>query len=100
MTTKEWRILLKNLRASFPVEAPVTIRKRPKIDCAATIFDGAHYRITINADQPDVGLIDSILHEWAHVKTIEEAYRHGGRWAENFGEIYQAWCDGFKNEQR
>jgi hypothetical protein len=98
MTTSEWRLLLKNLRRRFPVESPVTVRKRQKVDCAVTIFDGKEYRITISSDQPDIGLIDSILHEWAHVRAIEEAYQHNGRWADNYGEIYQSWCDGFKND--
>lgn len=97
MKTCCWRTLIRNLRKHFPVEGKVTIiRRRVKCDCGLTTFNGSSYRIRINSDQPDAGLVDTLLHEWAHVRAIEQAYRHEGPWGLLYAEIYDAWTRDFE----
>ena len=82
MKTREWRALIRKLRERFPVQGQVTVRRYPtKKDCGLTTFDGSGYRVRVNSDQPDGGQVDTLLHESAHVRAIEQAYRHGGRGA-------------------
>jgi hypothetical protein len=69
------------------------------VDCARTHFDGRRFSITINKDQPDVGLVDSILHEYGHCLAIEEAYQHDGRWSIIFGQLYEDWVHHFEREE-
>ena len=97
MKTCEWRALIRKLRERFPVQGTVTVLRRPvKCDCGLTTFNGNDYRVRINSDQSDQGQIDTLLHEWAHVCAIEEAYGHVGRWATLHGEIYDAWTRNFE----
>jgi len=96
MKTSKWRALIRRLRKHFPVEAAVSVCRRPvKCDCGLTTFDGRTYRIRINSDLSEQAQIDALLHEWAHVAAIDEAYRHRGRWATVHGEIYDAFCRNF-----
>jgi len=99
MNTTEWRALIHNLRKRFPVSGTVTVRRYPsKRLCGATTFDGRNYCIRVDSKQPRIGQIDTLLHEWAHVYAIEQAYTHGGPWASIFGEIYTAWTDNFEEK--
>ena len=94
--TSKWRSLIRNLRKRFPVESPVrVIRLNVKGDPGLTTFNGSSYRVRIQSNQDWGGQVDAILHEWAHVCAIEEAYNHRGRWATLFGEIYDAWTKDF-----
>ena len=96
MKTREWRALIRKLRKRFSVQGTITVlRRKVKCDCGLTTFNGCDYRVRINSDQSDQGQIDTLLHEWAHVCAIEEAYGHRGRWATLHGEIYHAWTKGF-----
>jgi hypothetical protein len=97
MKTREWRALIRNLRKHFPVSGTVTVRRRPiKRNCGLTTFDGCDYSIRINSNQPRTGQIDTLLHEWAHVLAIEQAYRHEGPWGVLFAEIYSDWTKNFE----
>lgn len=99
MLVNKWRTLIKNLRTYYPVSVPVVVRRVKMKDCARTNFNGCRFSITINKDQPSIGLIDSLLHEWSHCLAIEEAYQHDGRWSIIFGEIYEDWVHGFEREE-
>ena len=93
MKTKEWRALIRHLREHFPVEQPVTVTRRKNLKgChGLTTFDGTRFHIRVQSSQERSGQIDTILHEWAHVCAIEEAYTHKSRWSTLFGEIYESW---------
>jgi hypothetical protein len=99
MLVNKWRTLTKNLRTYYPLSVPVVVRRVKMKDCARTNFDGYQFKIRISTDQPDIGLIDSLLHEWAHCLAIEEAYQHDGRWSAIFGEIYEDWTHDFEREE-
>ena len=99
MDTKKWRKLIRNLRKHFPVESPVrVVRMNVKGDPGITTFNGSSYRVRIQANQEWGSQVDTILHEWAHVCAIEQAYRHAGPWASIFGEIYTAYTKDFGEE--
>jgi len=100
MKTREWRALIRKLRERFPVQGQVTVRRYPtKKDCGLTTFDGSNYRVRVNSDQPDGGQVDTLLHEWAHVRAIEQAYRHEGPWGVLYAEIYDAWTKDFEKPE-
>jgi hypothetical protein len=100
MDTGQWRALIRTLRNHFPVEGHVAVRRYPmKKNCGLTTFDGNDYHVRVNSDQPDAGQIDTLLHEWAHVRAIEQAYRHEGPWGVLYAEIYEAWAHGFEPTQ-
>ena len=97
METQKFRAVIRCLRKHFPVTQRVKIVRRciTKGDTGLTTFDGNEYRIRIKSNQDSGGQLDTLLHEWAHVCAIEEAYEHRGRWATLFGEIYDAWTRDF-----
>ncbi len=98
MNISEWRALLRSLRKRFPVSGTVRVVRRPlRKDCGRTVFNGCHgYRVTIDSIQPWQGQVDTLLHEWAHVRAIEQAYAHDGPWGSLFAEIYDAWTKDFQ----
>jgi hypothetical protein len=86
-----WRWLIRQLHIHFPVECEVTVVRRSlKTSCGMTTYCGRRYQITVNSDQEWQGQVDTLLHEWAHVVTIEKSYSHGSGWAGNYAEIYCA----------
>ena len=97
MDTQAWRALIRQLRKNFPVTVPVKVVRRRTTtgSIGLTTFDGREYRIRVKSNQESDSQIDTLLHEWAHVCAIEEAYNHQGRWAGLYGDIYQAWENGF-----
>ena len=100
MKTSEWRALIRKLRKHFPVQGTVTVVRYPvNCDCGLTTFDGSNYRIRVNSKQPDAGLVDTLLHEWAHVRAIQQAYRHEGPWGVLYAEIYDAWTRNFERPE-
>lgn len=100
MNTQEWRSLIRQLRTHFPVETKVDVRRtRIRNDCGRTIFNGETYRIVVDSRQEKQGQIDTLLHEWAHVCAIEEAYRHKGRWGVIHGAIFEAWANNFEKPE-
>jgi len=97
MNTKDWRALLKHLRKEFPVKQPArVIRRHDAQSLGRTTFNGRTHLITIRSNQESAGQIDSLLHEWSHVRAIEQAYTHDGPWSSMFGEIYTAWSNDFE----
>lgn len=96
MNTTEWRALIRQLRENFPVAGMVTVRRHPaKRNCGLTRFDGNNYSVRIDSSQSRTGQIDTLLHEWAHVLSIEQAYRHEGPWGMLYAKIYDAWTKDF-----
>jgi len=53
------------------------------------------FRIYVDSLGDPQSQVDTLLHEWAHVLAIEEAYEHRGRWSAFHGEIYDAWARDF-----
>jgi len=100
MNTKEWRLLIKRLRKHFPVDAKVIVRRYPiKTACGMTTFNGQwEFRIAVNSDQTETGQIDTLLHEWAHVLAVQQAYKHEGPWGVLFAEVYDSWTRDFGEE--
>ena len=99
MNNTEWRALIRRLRKHFPVAGRVSVRRCPaKSYCGITRFDGNNYSIRIDSTQPRAGQIDTLLHEWAHVLAIEQAYRHEGPWGTLYASIYDAWVRDFKRD--
>jgi len=81
MKTKEWRALIKQLRREFPVDSPVEVRRCSCNNYSGiTRFNGKKYYIRINSNQQNRDLIDTLIHEWSHVLTIESAYHHDLHW--------------------
>lgn len=92
MDIKLWRNLLKMLRQNFPTIRPVVVKRVNKKDSeSTTFFDSHQYNIYISTNQSVSAQIDSLLHEYAHAKAIDEACQHHGRFGSLYGEIYQAW---------
>jgi hypothetical protein len=98
MTTVAFRRLLAYLRKAFPVGCGVNVRRCVRKESASTTFDGRQYRIRINRLQDHRGQVDSLLHEWAHVRAIEQAYQHDGTWGQIFAKIYESWAQDFYEE--
>ena len=100
--TQKWRALIRDLRKHFPVAQEVTIRRRvvsgKKTPSGLTIFNGRSYWVRVKANQDWQGQVDALLHEWAHVRCIEEAYNHGAHWATTYGEIYNVWTRDFTTD--
>lgn len=95
---KEWRALIRKLRKHFPVEQPVKVLRRavgPKAAIGLTTFNGTAYRIRIKSNQDWQSQVDSLLHEFAHILAIEEAFGHQERWPVLYGKIYDAWTKDF-----
>lgn len=92
MNTKKWRKLLRGLRKNFPVENNVNVRRVEMLrNCGSTQFDGTNYYIRIKANQSWPMQVDSLLHEWAHVRAIERAYKHDKLWGSIYSTIYESW---------
>ena len=91
-TNDYWRDILKLLRKNFPISRPVNVR-RVKLtkNNGVTYFDSRSFHVYINSNQSKDSQIDSLIHEWAHVRAIDEAFQHKGRWGELHGEIYDIW---------
>jgi len=71
---------------------PLYIRRLTKMSNAGeTYFDNIKYEIRINSLQSPDGQIDTLLHEYAHAKSIDDTLAHKGEWGKNYAEIYQNW---------
>lgn len=89
MRTQQWRALLKHLRCTFPVDGIVHVRRYPSKNYqGSTRFDGRCYYVRIDSKQDYCSQVDSLLHEWAHVCLIEQAYKHEGAWGAMYAKIY------------
>lgn len=91
MTNRQFRWTVAWLRKHFPVSAPVVIKRYPaKKNHGITRFDGKKFYIRIDSKQESAGQLDTLLHEYAHVVAIDEAYSHKDPWARIYGAIYNA----------
>jgi hypothetical protein len=89
MDTSEWRRLIKFLRTEFPIDAPIKVVRIPlKRNSATTIFNGSSFRITISSELSTEAMADALIHEFAHVLCLSEAYQHGENWSKFYGRIY------------
>ena len=80
---RRWLRLLAWLRREFPAQKPVAVRsvKMNKDMCGEASYDGSVFRILINNDKPVEVMVETAVHEWAHVLTWfgaghEEEVRH------------------------
>ena len=90
MTIKRWRCILRWLRKNFPVESPVVVKRVSQKE-SVTRFDGRRYHIRIALTKSASDQVDSILHEWGHIRSMDEAFHHKGSWPVHFGGIYDAY---------
>ena len=89
MKVKEWKEILRKFRTSFPVESPVEVRRNPcKKYNGSTRFDGKKFLVQIDSDLSSDQQIGTLIHEWAHIMTIEDGYKHGVTWATNHSKVY------------
>lgn len=96
MDNKEWKRLVKRLRQRFPIDAKVSVRRvKLKKDAGFTWFDGERYHIRIDKSLGPDAQTDTLLHEWAHALTMEEAYRHKASWGINYAKVYDSWENNF-----
>jgi hypothetical protein len=96
MNTKEWRALIRFLKKRFPLRVPVGVVRRPYKKLSGwTVLAVDRFVIRVSTEQDVQAQIDTLLHEWAHAKAIDEAYAHKGRWGEIHGEIYDAWAEDY-----
>jgi len=99
MTTSRWRTITAKVRKRFPVETPVTIRRKKMSDAGLTTFDGRQYHIYIDFKQNDSAQVETLLHEWGHVIAMEQAFKHKGPWGKIYGNIYEWWFHGSEEEE-
>lgn len=96
MNQSEWRKLLKNLRKHFPVNGTViVVRRILKKNFGITITNGIDFRIYIDKSQSQEVQRETLLHEWAHIKTIETSLEHCGDWGIWYANIYNNWLHNF-----
>jgi hypothetical protein len=57
--------------------------------CGQVTFDGTDYMITISSRLDSQAQIETLMHEWAHVLAIEEAYEHGESWSSMYSHVYK-----------
>jgi glycine cleavage system H lipoate-binding protein len=101
MTTIEFRNLVKSLKKNYPLTGRVVISRRSiKKNFAITNLEmtgsGWIYRIYVDSKQDPGVQRDSLIHEWAHLRAVEESCDHSGRWGQVYSEIYTAWERDFK----
>jgi hypothetical protein len=91
-STREWRRLLAFLRETYPISRPVVVSRRPiKKEFGNGHFNGRVFKVYIDITQSEDEQKHSLLHEWAHVRAIDDAYQHKGQWGVIYGDIYQTW---------
>jgi len=85
-----WRKRVSALRKNFPVDGSVRVVRRPcKRLAGFTTTDGCgNYTIKIDSRLSWDAQIDTLIHEWAHVLAIAEAYTHRGRWTKHYADVY------------
>ena len=103
MKTKErnFRRLAKVLRKKFPTLAPVYVYYRngrmPRKTLAmatAIFYDNRihHFIITVDSRKSEIVVLDSLLHEWAHVVSWQDGQKevdeHDTTWAIAYSKIW------------
>lgn len=69
-------------------------------DCGTLAYDGRGYRIHVKVKDPLNSQVDTLLHEWAHVVSIERTYNHGEDWGKAYAEIFRAFDEGKLNDYK
>ena len=92
LSTRRCREVLKKLRRDFPAPAPVRVRFCDLgLDTYGVTGRGPRaFSIRLNNRRPFCADVETLLHEWAHVLTWDEADRgdhHGPMWAVQQAEI-------------
>jgi hypothetical protein len=96
MNNKLWRKLLRKLRTNFPIDGIVIVKRRKnKKNFGATRFDGRKYSICIDSGSSESCQVDTLLHEWAHVRMIDESFTHSNGWGIQYANIYDSWVKDF-----
>jgi hypothetical protein len=52
---------------------------------------GNTFKMRINSTKSNDVLVDSLIHEWAHVLAIEAGYRHEFAWGLAHADVYSVW---------
>lgn len=92
MKLSEFRATLKLLRKQCPTSCAVRVVRRPmKRYAGLTSFNGRSYLIVLSSTQDRAGQIDSLIHEWAHILAIEQAFRHEGPWGKLYAHVYDTY---------
>jgi len=74
------------------VPGRVAVIRRPckKFEGSTRLNSIGDYTIYVNSDLEWSGQVDTLIHEWAHVLAIEEAFEHGDSWGLKFAEVYRS----------
>ena len=95
MTKKQkWLRLLAWLRREFPAQKPVKVRGKAMEDCAETRYERGHFNVSINSNKSYATMVDSAIHEWAHVLTWFGAGHeelHPEEWGVCYAKLYDAY---------
>ena len=91
MNVQQWRAFVKKVKKAMPVATPVHVRRYPakKVD-GITHFDGRCFRIRIDSKLDQAAQSDTLLHEYAHVVAINDAYEHKAHWGDIYSQLYTA----------
>ncbi len=101
MTSKQkWLATLRWLRRNFPVELPVRVRSiKTKKNCGFVDYLGVKkgFLIRIGANQSLELRLDTIVHEWAHVRSWfgaeAEIEDHGAEWGIAYAFLYRTFLE-------
>ena len=96
---KKWRALIRKMRKKFPTTSAIHVCRRPlKTYDGHLTFDGETYLITVSTRINWESQVEALLHEWAHVLTIESAWAHTDQWGSMYAQIYRAYDNDFQTE--
>ncbi len=104
---QQFRLILKLLRADFPAEYPVRVRRHPGVHkdapcggCSLVNQDKPkserYFLIEINRSVPWRNQFETILHEWSHALTWEEVAEgrdHSDIFHRKFGVLYREYVE-------
>lgn len=105
---QKFRLILRLLRADFPAEFPVKVRRQTSEQIKRKIFgwcslvnDGKpkverYFLITVNKSCSWSQQFDTIIHEWAHALTwdeVEQGKDHSDLFARAYGKLYRAYIE-------
>jgi len=101
---QKFRALLRKLRAEFPLQYPVKMRRLDlgegkkalsgycQLANQGKVKEKRYFKISVNQRHTWSMQFDTILHEWAHALTWENptSQDHSRYWAEAYGKLYRA----------
>ncbi len=86
---------VKALAEQAPLQAPgsVVIRAIEEDYMGLTTWEGDHFQVLIEARQCMGGIIDTLLHEWAHamVWNASQESQHDALWGVSYAHCYRIW---------